>query len=175
MSVLTREGRVDLAYALMLQISAPSWLYAIRQNATSLMEAERGELTGNLASGAVGEWLYRDLAGLDIDAELNSGRDAYRRVRIQPRPPLGVGFAEGPSLCYVEASLDTVAGRFEVRWDITDDAFDLTVTIPCNCSAHVFMPDDTEYEAVAGVHEFRMDLEQGGDGIPILREISKAS
>ena len=175
MSVLTREGRVDLAYALMLQISAPSWLYAIRQNATSLMEAERGELTGNLASGAVGEWLYRDLAGLDIDAELNSGRDAYRRVRIQPRPPLGVGFAEGPSLCYVEASLDTVAGRFEVRWDITDDAFDLTVTIPCNCSAYVFMPDDTEYEVVSGVHVFRMDLEQGGDGIPILREISKAS
>ena len=78
-------------------------------------------------------------------------------------------------MCYVEASLDTVAGRFEVRWDITDDAFDLTVTIPCNCSAHVFMPDDTEYEVVAGVHVFRMDLEQGGDGIPILREISKAS
>ncbi|MCZ6658967.1 MAG: family 78 glycoside hydrolase catalytic domain [Gammaproteobacteria bacterium] len=175
LTVLTREGRIDLAYALMLQISSPSWLYAVRQNATSLWETGSIEMTGNLAAGAVGEWMYRYLAGLDVDMELNSGDDAYRRVRIQPRPPLGVGFAEGPPLRYVEASLATVAGRFKTRWEITDEAFGLRVTVPCNCSAHVIMPDDTEYEIVAGAHEFRMDLQQGGDGIPILREVSQAS
>ena len=47
------------------------------------------------AYGAVGEWLYGTLAGLELDPDLSPARNAYRRVRIQPRPPRVEDFQTG--------------------------------------------------------------------------------
>ncbi|MFP6815841.1 MAG: alpha-L-rhamnosidase C-terminal domain-containing protein [Pseudomonadales bacterium] len=66
-------------------------------------------------------------------------------------------------------------GRYECRWEITEAAFELEVVVPCNCSALVIMPDDTEHSVVAGRHQFEMPFNDASDGIPILREVSQAS
>ena len=86
--VLTNHGRLDLAYQLLLQTSSPSWLYPITQGATTIWERWDGwtEARGfqdpamnsfnHYAYGAVGEWMYGTLAGLELDP--GPGADAQR-------------------------------------------------------------------------------------------------
>jgi len=182
LDVLTREGRTDLAYQLVLQTSAPSWLHPVINGATLLSDESRddtgevkgGERYSGIAAGAMTEWLYTSMAGIDLHPDLAVDNNAYRKVRIHPRPPLGIGFAEGPSICSAEAAFDSINGRFEVRWSIDSVAFELEVLIPCNCSALVIMPDGAEHEVVAGSHQFTMTLGEEDDGIPVLREVSDA-
>ena len=191
---LTTLGRVDLAYRILLG------------------HFDSGEQAADLLAAGVGQWLFAALAGFDLGRDLSEQHNAYRRMKIQPRPPMGVGFdfasyasevsdateasdatgvslaartgssplvagspqlkTGGPLLRTVEAALDTINGRYEVVWQITDEAFELSVRIPGNCSAEIILPDDTAHEVDAGTHEFRMAFCEAGDGIPILREVS---
>ncbi len=86
--------------------------------------------------------------------------------------PRGSEKIVGPSIRFAEASFDSVNGRFEVRWSIDTENFELQVVIPCNCTALVIMPDAVEHEVVAGMHLFTMAIGEAGDGIPVLREVS---
>jgi alpha-L-rhamnosidase len=174
LEVLTLEGRSDLAYQLLLQTSAPSWLHPVLENATSCWDEMTGELS-RPAAGSVAEWLYTYLAGIELDPDLTPEQNAYRAVIIQPHPPLGIGFAAGPPVRRVAAAMDTINGRYESTWELGDQAFVLKVRVPCNCSARVIMPDEAEHHVMAGAHEFTLRFDQAGDGIPILREVSQAS
>ncbi len=160
LDTLTQLGRLDLAYRVLLR------------------EAEHGEVSApgdQIVGQGIGEWLFTAAAGIDLDRDLSEQHNAYRRMRIRPRPPLGIGFAEGPPLRAVEASLETVNGRYEVAWQIDDDGFELNVRVPCNCTAKIIMPDDSVHDVVAGEHEFVMPFSEAGDGIPILREVSQGA
>lgn len=78
---LAKVGLNDLAYCLLLQDGDPSWLYSVKQGATTIWERwnsytkERG--FGNVkmnsfnhyAYGAVAEWLFGFVAGIRPDAE----------------------------------------------------------------------------------------------------------
>lgn len=181
--VLTNHGRLDVAYRLLLQTSSPSWLYPITQGATTIWERWDGwtEQRGyqdaamnsfnHYAYGAVGEWLYGTLAGLELDPDLSPARNAYRRVRIQPRPPR---VEDNVPLRYASATFDSMHGRYEVTWQINHGRFTLNVRIPPNCSAKVILPNDETHEIVAGRHEFT--IQYGAfedDGIPVLSEITE--
>jgi alpha-L-rhamnosidase len=158
---LTLLGRSDLALQMLL-------------DAAGRTEATDGWL---LDSGCL-DWLLTSLAGMDLGRDLSAAHNAFRRMRIQPRPPLGgvvdpsTNVVPGPPLRVVEAALDTISGRYEVRWEITEVAFELSVVVPCNCAADVILPDETVHEVVAGRHSFTMPFNKAGDGIPILREVS---
>jgi alpha-L-rhamnosidase len=174
LQVLTRGGRVDLAYEMLLQPGRSGGLERALGGPEAYWDEAEAELA-RAAVGSIGEWLYTGLAGIDLDSDLSDSHNAFRRVRIQPRPPLGTDIAVnafGPPVRSVDAGLDTVNGRFECSWKITESAFELQVLVPCNCSAVVVMPDDTEYQVAAGYHEFLMPLLDAHDGIPILREVS---
>ena len=84
--VLTRIGRLDLAYRLLLRREFPSWLFpVVKGGATTIWERwdgwteEKGFFDPEMNSfnhyayGAVGDWLYGTLAGLDLDPEVISG------------------------------------------------------------------------------------------------------
>ena len=89
--------------------------------------------------------------------------------------PLGVEFAQGPlepALRSVEASQLTINGRYEIGWEITEDAFECRVLVPGNCTAELRLPDGTREQIDAGPREFDMPLSDAGDGIPVLREVS---
>jgi alpha-L-rhamnosidase len=161
---LTLLGRVERVYELIEGV-------AERQPAA---DAELSKLSG---SGVL-EWLVGCLAGLDQGRDLSETANAYRHMRIQPRPLLdGPGSAglisAGPPVRSLEAALDTVNGRYEVNWQVSDDAFEVTVVVPCNCRADLIMPDDTVHEVVSGRHTFTMAFQNAGDGIPVLREVSR--
>jgi alpha-L-rhamnosidase len=177
LEVLTLEGRVDLAYQVLLQTTAPGWLHPLTGDASVLWDEAR-DLPGRLAGCCVAGWLQRFLLGLEVDGDLTPEHNAYRRMRIQPRPPVGPAFAAGAPVTEASGHLDTVHGRYECGWRITADAFELRIRVPGNCGARVILPDGSERMVVAGAHQFSLPHQHLGagtpaaDGIPVLRELS---
>jgi alpha-L-rhamnosidase len=114
--VLTRFGKDDMAYQLLLQESYPSWLYPVKMGATTIWERWNGIRTdssfepasmnsfNHYAYGAIGDWMYRSVAGLDTDGE----GPGYKRIRIQPHI--------GKGLDHAAASLHTPYGLAESKW-----------------------------------------------------------
>ncbi|BDZ65420.1 family 78 glycoside hydrolase catalytic domain [Agromyces mangrovi Wang et al. 2018] len=165
---LSDSGRVDEAFRLLRQTGCPSWLYMIESGGTTIWErwdALRPDGTVNVselmaggsdeesgggmvsfnhyAAGAVGDWLYRRIAGL----EPTSG--GYRTFRV--RPLLGGG------LTSARASTRTPYGVASSSWTLDDDRFALRVEVPVSTTATVVLPDGTEHECMSGVHEFACD------------------
>lgn len=164
--VLSRYGCTDVAYKLLNQEGYPSWLYPVKQGATTIWERWDGvkpdgtfqdasmNSFNHYAYGAIGDWLYQVVAGIELD----SAAPGYKRILIQPQP--------GGGLTYARASLDSMYGRIESKWQIENGRFDLAVTIPANTEGVVRLlaqsaEDITEQgqslEQVAGIREIRQE------------------
>ena len=147
--VLTRGGRIDVAYRLLHQKQWPSWLYAVTQGATTIWERwdgwtkERGfqdkgmNSFNHYAYGAIGEWLTTTVAGLEIDP----AAPAYKHAIIRPQP--------GGGLTQARASLKTQYGEICSGWECDGQTLSLEVTVPPNTTATVYVPA----KAGAGVTE----------------------
>jgi alpha-L-rhamnosidase len=80
------------------------------------------------AYGAIGDWMYRVMAGLDTDEE-GAG---YKKIRIKPH--VGGGFT------HANASLDTRYGKLTSGWKVENGKLSLEVEIPANTTATVYIP-----------------------------------
>ncbi len=137
---LTETGHVETAYRVALGESYPSWGYMIQHGATTIWERwdgwtdERGfqdprmNSFNHYAFGSIGDWLYRYVAGLDVDPE----RPGYEHVVIRPYP--------GGGLSWARAEYRSVRGPVASGWKIEGEALTLEVTIPPSSSATVFVP-----------------------------------
>lgn len=141
---LSANGYHAHAVKLVQQEDYPSWLYSIHRGATTIWEHWDGiKPDGSLWSddmnsfnhyvyGSVGEWLYRYVAGLDMD-EMHPG---YKRVVLRPRPDSG--------LTYAKAAYESAYGMVSSGWRLADDEGEATVTyefrIPPNTTAEAFLP-----------------------------------
>ncbi len=140
--VLTESGNNDTAYRLLLTDTFPSWLYPVKQGATTIWErwdgwtAEKGFQNPGMNSfnhyslGSVAEWLYRCAAGIDLDP----GIPGYKRIVIHPRP--------GKGLTYVKAAYPSINGWIRSGWTMKENRFTLEVCIPVNTTALVHVPCD---------------------------------
>jgi alpha-L-rhamnosidase len=140
---LSDNGHTDVAYDLLNQGTYPSWLYPVRMGATTIWERWDGikpdtsfqdagmNSFNHYAYGAIGEWLYRVVAGLETDPE----EPGYKHIRIQPQPGGGFTFAR--------ASLHTMYGLAASAWEFVEGQFHLEVTIPPNTHATVRLPNAT--------------------------------
>jgi alpha-L-rhamnosidase len=138
--VLSQNGHNDIAYKLLLQTDYPSWLYQITKGATTIWEhwdgiKEDGSFWSkdmnsfnHYAYGSIGDWLYRSVAGINTDSEMTG----YKRIHITPKP--------GPGLEFAEAKLESMYGRVESAWAISEDSMKLKVCIPANTTAVVVLP-----------------------------------
>lgn len=138
--ILTKIGRSDLAYRLALEDSYPSWLYSVRQGATTIWERWDGWTSENgfqsprmnsfnhYALGSIGEWFYRDIAGID---QLPHSV-AFDRLAV--RPQIGGG------LTWAQATFETPRGRVNSRWSREADSVLFTLEIPPGSSAAVTLP-----------------------------------
>jgi alpha-L-rhamnosidase len=145
--VLSDYGYLDLAYMLLQRKEYPSWLYPVTKGATTIWERWDGikadgsfqdagmNSFNHYAYGAVGEWMYRVMAGLEIDEAM----PGYKHIVIAPHP--GGDFTE------VNARHDTPYGRAASHWTKTASGFDLSVDVPPNTTATVRMPN-AKLEAV---------------------------
>lgn len=139
--VLTRFGYNDVAYTLLLQDTYPSWLYPVKMGATTIWERWDGikpdgtfqtptmNSFNHYAYGAVGEWMYKTVAGLSQDAS-SAG---YKRLVIGPQP--------GGTLTSAAGELETPYGKAVSSWKKTGDQITLEVRIPENTQAKIVFPN----------------------------------
>src|SRR5262249_40854870 len=138
--VLSRYGYLDEAYLLLNREQYPSWLYPVKQGATTIWERwdglkpdgtfqDKGMNSFNhYAYGAIGEWMYRVMAGIEIDP----AAPGYKHSLIQPQP--GGGFTS------VKASHQSMYGKVSSAWTLKDGKFELAVEAPANTRATVRLP-----------------------------------
>ena len=145
--VLSAHGHHDLALRLLQSREFPSWGYEIVNGATTVWERwdsyTREDAFGrhnaamnsfsHYAFGAVCEWLFQGLAGIDTDGP------GYRKIWIRPGPPTREGSSENPKLDWVRAEYDSIRGKIQSEWR-QRDGFELTVRIPANTTATVLLP-----------------------------------
>lgn len=136
---LSKFGYADVAYKLLLQDTYPSWLYPIKQGATTIWERWDGIRTdgsfeessmnsyNHYAYGAIGDWMYQNIAGIQ------AAEPGYKKITIKP--------VLGGKLTWANAGYDCPYGHIESRWEITDGKLALTVIIPQNTTADIFVPD----------------------------------
>src|SRR5262249_35249271 len=141
--VLSRYGYLDEAYMLLNRQEYPSWLYPIKQGATTIWERWDGQKPdgsfqdkgmnsfNHYAYGAVGEWMYRVMGGIEIDP----AEPGYKHILIQPQP--------GGGMTSVRVSHESGYGRVGSSWKIADGRFELAVEIPPNTRATVRLPRAT--------------------------------
>jgi len=149
--VLSSVGQHDLATVLLQSREFPSWGYEIEQGATSIWERwdsytkEDGFGKHNAAMnsfshyafGAVFEWVFSHLAGIDTDGP------GYKKLLIRPSPPSPGSNPRQEPIHWLEASYDSIRGRITVAWRRQDERFSLDTTIPANTTATVVLPTDS--------------------------------
>jgi len=85
------------------------------------------------AYGAIGEWLYRCVAGIDVDEEA----PGYKHIHIKPQP--------GPGLTWAEAKLESMYGWIHAEWrQPSENVMEIMISIPPNTTASVLLPNARE-------------------------------
>jgi alpha-L-rhamnosidase len=146
--VLADSGHLDVAYELLFQDTAPSWLVMVDRGATTVWEDWNGvdeqgrphESLNHYSKGAVISFLHRYTAGIELV------EPAYRRFRVRPRP--------GGGLTSAEAAHESPYGRIESAWRLDGDRFELRVVVPAGTEATVVLPDGSTAPAGPGEHTF---------------------
>jgi alpha-L-rhamnosidase len=138
--VLSRYGQTATAYELLNQESYPSWLYPVKKGATTIWERWDGikpdgsfqdagmNSFNHYAYGAIGEWLYRTVAGLEVDP----AAPGYQHTLFQPQP--------GGGLTHAKAMLHSPYGLVESAWELTENDFRLHIVVPPNARGTVRIP-----------------------------------
>ncbi|MDG1573338.1 family 78 glycoside hydrolase catalytic domain [Robiginitalea sp. M366] len=140
---LSETGRHAQAYRLLQQEDYPSWLYPVRNGATTIWERlnsytlEDGFGGNNSMNsfnhysfGAVAAWMYNYALGI------RRGEDGpgFRQFVLAPVPdPDG-------SMTFARGYYDSPYGRIESGWEIQDGAVVYTVVVPPNTTASLTLP-----------------------------------
>lgn len=146
--VLSDAGQNDLAMFLLQSREFPSWGYEIDNGATTIWERwdsyTKEDAFGrhnaamnsfsHYAFGAVCEWMFDTVAGIQ------SGGPAFKQIVIRPEPPAPGSNALHQPIDWVKASYDSIRGHISSEWKIDGDDFYLTVDIPANTTATVYLP-----------------------------------
>ena len=138
--VLTAIGRDDLAIDLLLKDTYPSWGFSIRHGATTIWERwdgwtpDKGFQSANMNSfnhyayGAVGEWIWSRIAGIDASAEA----PGYATISMAP--------VFERRLAPVSARYRTTRGDVASSWRFEGDDVVWTITVPPNSAASIQLP-----------------------------------
>ncbi|NOY57644.1 MAG: family 78 glycoside hydrolase catalytic domain [Calditrichaeota bacterium] len=140
MKELAHWGYTDLAYKLVESTRFPSWGYSIKQGATTVWErwdafvAGRGFQNPSMNSfnhyayGAVGEWMYRTILGINPD----DAQPGFKHFFIAPQP--------GGYLTWAKGEYNSIHGKIAVDWKRADGKIILKIQTPTNTSATVTVP-----------------------------------
>jgi alpha-L-rhamnosidase len=126
--VLTAHGHADVAHAIAVQRTYPSWGYWFDRGADTMWEMwpESSRSRDHYFQGTVVQWLYQNVAGL------RPGDNGYERFVVRPDARVGVTWAR--------TAVETVRGRAAVDWRVADAALTLTAEVPFGATAEVHVP-----------------------------------
>ncbi len=155
---LSQFGSTNTAYNLLLQRGNPSWLYSIDQGATTIWERwdsytiEKGFQTvimnsfNHYAYGAVSEWMYRFMAGIEAD----ENTPGFKHFILQPNPDKRTNLPSGQErITSVEAKYDSYYGDIKSEWKLRADGnLAYTATVPANSTATLYLPFENENDVI---------------------------
>jgi alpha-L-rhamnosidase len=152
--VLSQNGRGDLAYDLLLQEKAPSWLFSVNHGATTIWEhwdSQKEDGTfwstdmnsfNHYAYGAVFDWIFGVSSGIQPVA----ADPAYKTVNIAPHPHKCLGWAD--------ASIDSRNGLIRSYWYYKGDTVYYEFDIPAGVTANVQLPSGKTCTLTGGSYRF---------------------
>jgi alpha-L-rhamnosidase len=135
---LHKAGLDNDAYKVLLQDTYPGWLFQVKLGATTMWERwdgwtpDRGFQSTTMNSfnhyafGAVGRYLYANVAGIDTDGP------GFSKIVIRPEIE--------PGLTSAKATYDSINGVISSAWILEGKQLILDITIPANTSATVYIP-----------------------------------
>jgi hypothetical protein len=155
---LEKAGLTEEAFRLVEQTENPSWLYSVKNGATTIWErwdsyiAETGEF-GNVnmnsfnhyAYGAIGEWLFGSVAGI------NAAEAGYKHILLKPH--------FGGTLTYAKAWHMSPYGKIESEWHLNGNCFTYLCTVPEGTAATLYLPSKNGIdvrELKSGKHKFEV-------------------
>ena len=130
--VLRRSNKNQIAYTINSQTDYPSYGFMLKNGATTLWEEWNEPNNQNSKNhpmfGSVSEWFYRALAGI------NPADDAvaFDKLIIKPLPVEGLSFVKG--------SYHSIKGLIRSEWGKSAEGFTMSVEIPGNCTAKIYLP-----------------------------------
>ncbi|MGA2231391.1 MAG: family 78 glycoside hydrolase catalytic domain [Tepidisphaeraceae bacterium] len=167
---LSAIGRTDLAYQLLLTDTYPSWLFPVKEGATTIWERwdgytpDRGFQASSMNSfnhyslGAVGKWLYNGAGGIVNDEE----HPGFKHFFLNPQ--MSTKFTS------YKATFDSPYGVISSDWRIGNGQVTYDVIVPPNTTATLTLPasgadlkatgapvvaaDNGQWTLAAGSYEF---------------------
>ena len=127
---LSQNGYSEVAYDLLLQEKFPSWLFSVKQGATTIWEHwdgknEKGEFWSknmnsfnHYAYGSVGGWVYEEACGIHVVEE----KPGFEEVVISPIPT--------DKIDYLSATIETKYGKIQSKWYHENGKIHYFVTTP---------------------------------------------
>lgn len=139
-NVLSNFGHNDIAYRLYTQTEYPSWLFPVKQGATTMWERWNsytikegfGEVSMNsfnhYAYGAIEEWIMSHNLGIQRD----ENRPGYKHILMHPKID--------DTFSFVKGGFRSVYGDIASAWEIKPSGTEIEFTIPANTTATFTLP-----------------------------------
>ncbi len=109
----------------------PSWGY-IAESGTTFWESFNANVNNlslnHWTHSGIGEWLWRNVAGLSPEPD----DPGYRSMTIRPRPTKEVNSCQ--------AKYMSVRGAIEIDWALRGSEFQLDIAVPVGARAKVYFP-----------------------------------
>ena len=148
---LAQNGYGDTAYDLLLQDKFPSWLYSVKQGATTIWEHwdgknEKGEFWSkdmnsfnHYAYGSVADWVYEYALGIKPCEE----KPGFEKIVLEPHPT--------DKLDHLCGTLCTKFGKIISKWYHENGKIRYEITVPK--SAEIII-DGATHKVKKGTHKF---------------------
>lgn len=153
--VLSENGKVSLAYKLLLREEYPSWLYSVNKGATTIWEHWDGvkpdgsmwsadmNSFNHYAFGAVADFMYGVICGINTDEQ----KPAFKKILFKPQID--------ESMTYAKASIQTRQGLVSSEWVREGDIVSYTFHIPKGSTAKIVLGNNL-YEVTEGTHNYKV-------------------
>ncbi len=135
---LSENGKDEIAYRLLQQTSYPSWLYSVKNGATTIWErlnsytVENGFGGNNSMNsfnhysfGAVAAWMYNYSLGIQRDPD----HPGFKQFILKPTPD------PDKNMKFAKGYYDSMYGRIKSEWKWEDASWSYQTTIPANTTA----------------------------------------
>lgn len=146
---LSIHGRSDVAWALVTQTTYPSWAEMMKCFNTMCEFWTLKQSHNHVMMGSIDAWFYKVLTGIKIDEE----HPGFKHITVKPF--LAAGLHEA------RASTNTFRGEVASHWSRDEGGHNLTVKIPFNTTATVYIPGKEEDHLLVNGQE--METRSGVD------------
>ncbi|MCI8713591.1 MAG: hypothetical protein HFH23_15300 [Ruminococcus sp.] len=138
LNMLSGAGEHEAAYKMLENEEYPSWIYEIRQGATTVWENWDGVASRNhYSNGACCDWIFNTVCGIRMRGE--------NKFEIAPVP--------GGSLTEASLEYESLYGKVSCAWKKEGGKVTYTVEVPAGCEAEVKFAGEEARTMGAGKYE----------------------